>query len=393
MGQTTLAAYRPTKIHLQRQVAAEPGLPSYRPSWLLLIIVTAAVAGLTWGIMQQRMPEIDPRQVIANNLSAAKLALDAKRYVDPPEHSAVHYYTSVLALDPDNQEAHGGLMLLTDHFIEKAKAAILDGHFAEAALAIESVRRVQPTNRRLEFLESELRKAVEAHVAALNTETRANMTSSGLARSVRSAPAKDKAWTPLESERPAIPNSSMPNELENAAQASAGTKRPESLGSVDSPNAPAESTRDAYADVEHAYETAAQQIALHSRAQDREKPPMVSELSDRPVDQPSFGQPLASTGSVPEVPTTAALKPLKLVEPQYPQAAQVRGLEGWVDLTLTVAPSGDVIAARVEEREGSRSFERAALFAVRRWKYEPYTPSESSAPPKEILVRVGFRLE
>jgi TonB family protein len=388
MGHTTIAAYRPTKIHPQRQVAAEPGLPSYRPSWLLLIIVTAAVAGLTWGIMQQRMPEIDPGQVIANNLSAAKLALDAKRYVDPPEHSAVHYYTSALALDPDNEEALAGLTLLTEHFIEKAKASILDGHFAEAALAIDSVRRVQPTNRRLEFLESELRKAVEAHVAALNTETSAKVTSTGLARSVRSAPAKDEVRTPLKSERAALPNSTKSNELANAAQDSAGTNGPESLGSVSSLNAPGGSTRDAYADVEHAYETAAQQIALHSRAQEREMPPVVPESSDRPLDQPS-----ASAGSVPELPTSAPLKPLKLVEPQYPQAAQVRGLEGWVDLTLTVAPTGDVIDARVEEREGSRSFERAALFAVRHWKYEPYTPIESTAPPKEILVRVGFRLE
>jgi TonB family protein len=388
MGHTTIAAYRPTKIHPQRQVAAEPGVPNSRPSWLLLIIVTAAVAGLTWGIMQQRMPEIDPRQVIANNLSAAKLALDAKRYVDPPEHSAVHYFTSVLALDPDNQEALAGMSLLTSHFIEKAKAAILDGHFAEAALAIDSVRRVQPTNRRLEFLESELREAVEAHVAALNTETSANVTSTGLARSVRSAPAKDEIRTPLKSERPTLPNSAVPNELKSAADVSAGTNRPKSLRSVDTVDARAESARAAYADVEHAYETAAQQIALHSRAQEREKPFVTPELADWPVHQPS-----ASTGSVPEVPSTAALRPLKLVEPQYPQAARVRGLEGWVDLTLAVAPSGDVIDARVEEREGSRSFERAALFAVRQWKYEPYTPSESNAPPREIVVRVGFRLE
>jgi TonB family protein len=388
MGHTTIAAYRPTKIHPQRQASAEPGVPSYRPSWLLLIIVTAAVAGLTWGIMQQRMPEIDPRQVIANNLSAAKLAIDAKRYVDPPEHSAVHYFTSVLALDPDNQEALAGLTLLTNHFIEKAKAAILDGHFAEAALAIDSVRRVQPTNRRLEFLESELRKAVEAHVAALNSETSANVTSTGLARSVRSAPAKDAVRTSLKSERPAVPNGAVSNEFENPTGASAGAHRSESVPSADTSHARAESTRAAYSDVEHAYETAAQQIGLHSRAQKSEIPAATAEVSDPPFDEPA-----PSTGAGPEVPSTTALKPLKVVEPHYPQAAQVRGLEGWVDLTLTVAPSGDVIHARVEEREGSRSFERAALFAVRQWKYEPYTPSGSNAPPREIEVRVGFRLE
>ena len=389
MGHTTIAAYRPAKIHLQRQVAAEPGVPSYRPSWLLLIVATAAVAGLTWGIMQQRMPEIDPRQVIANNLSAAKLAIDAKRYVDPPEHSAVHYYTSVIALDPDNQEALAGLTLLTDHFIEKAKAAILDGHFAEAALAIDSVRRVQPTSRRLEFLESELRKAVEAHVAALNSETSANDTSTGLARSVRSSPAlrKDELRAPLKSERPLARSNEISSELTQAPPPSAVADpiAPLGVGNVDSRGI---GSGAAYADIEHAYETAAQQLALHVRAQESEKPAVAPVLSG-----PSIEERLRTAGSGPEVPRTAALKPLKLVEPHYPQAAQVRGLEGWVDLTLTVAPTGDVIDARVQEREGSRSFERAALLAVRQWKYEPYTPSESSAPPQEILVRVGFRLE
>ena len=390
MGHTTIAAYRPTKIHLQRQVAAEPGVPSYRPSWLLLIVATAAVAGLTWGIMQQRMPEIDPRHVIANNLSAAKLAIDAKRYVDPPEHSAVHYYTSVIALDPDNQEALAGLTLLTDHFIEKAKAAILDGHFAEAALAIDSVRRVQPTSRRLEFLESELRKAVEAHVAALNSETSANDTSTGLARSVRSSPAlrKDELRAPLKSERPLARSNEISTELTQAPPPSAATDPIAPLGDVGNVDSRGIGSGAAYADIEHAYETAAQQLALHARAQESEKPAVAPVLSG-----PSIEERLRTAGSGPEVPRTAALKPLKLVEPHYPQAAQVRGLEGWVDLTLTVAPTGDVIDARVQEREGSRSFERAALLAVRQWKYEPYTPSESSAPPQEILVRVGFRLE
>ena len=390
MGNTTIAAYRPTKIHLQRQVAAEPGVPSYRPSWLLLIVATAAVAGLTWGIMQQRMPEIDPRQVIANNLSAAKLAIDAKRYVDPPEHSAVHYYTSVIALDPDNQEALAGLTLLTNHFIEKAKAAILDGHFAEAALAIDSVRRVQPTSRRLEFLESELRKAVEAHVAALNSETSANDTSNGLARSVRSSPAlrKEELRAPLKSGRPLAPSNEISTELTQAPPASAATDPIAPLGDVGNVDSRGIGSGAAYADIEHAYETAAQQLALYARAQESERPAVAPVLSG-----PSIEETLRSTGSGPEVPSTAALKPLKLVEPHYPQAAQVRGLEGWVDLALTIAPSGDVIDARVEEREGSRSFERAALLAVRQWKYEPYAPSESNAPPQEILVRVGFRLE
>lgn len=395
MGHTTIAAYRPTKIHPRPQVAVEASAPDHRPSWLLLIVVTAAVAGLTWGIMQQRMPQIDPRQVIAHNLTAAKLAIDASRYIDPPEHSAVHYFNSVLTLDPDNQEALAGLSLLAAHFIEEAKTAILYGRFAEAALAIESVRRVQPTNRRLKLLESELRKAVEAHVAALKEEMSSRLTSTDRKATGSAAPANaaalihstrpsrtiEKAGTgaPLTVEPPLAPTHAISEER----QESAAVADPAGMAVSQAASAHA-----AYADLEHAYETAAQQIALYARNRTSETPAF-----DAVPSAPPLTQPLASAGRGPELPSPAVPKAIRLVEPQYPQAAQVRGIEGWVDLTLTVAASGDVIGARVEEREGSRSFERAALIAVRQWKYEPFAAPDSDAPPQEILVRVGFRLE
>lgn len=388
MGHTTIAAYRPTRIHPQRQILPESGTPSSRPSWLLLIIVTAAVAGLTWGIMQQRIPEIDPGQVIANNLSAAKLAMESDRYLDPPEHSALHYFTAVLALDPDNRQALRGLDLLAERFVDQAKSAILEAHFAEAALAIDNVRRVQPTNRRLEYLSSELREAVDAHVTALqslalapNTEVarpphRALSLDKGIPRNPEKASAGSKSSSAKSIS--AAGGTTEPSEISTAAEASERMPVPESRMMSSE-----RSTSSDYAGVEHAFETAAQQIALHSR----------SLMRDAPAAIPTSAQPLPASGSAPALPTPGALKALKLVEPHYPQAAQVRGIEGWVDLTLTVSPAGDVIAARVEEREGSRSFERAALIAVRQWKYEPYELADIASPPQEISVRVGFRLE
>jgi protein TonB len=248
----------------------------------------------------------------------------------------------------------------------------------------------------LELLQSELRKAVEAHVAALKDELSANLASARRAggaamtrvpatgvpatgRSIRPAVEKEAAHAPLNVDSALAPTNAMTRELKGSAAADPV----ESLSGSGAPD-----TQAVYADVEHSYETAAQQIALHARERADRKPAVVP----APL-PPSLDQPSASAGRGPELPSPAVLKAVKLVEPQYPQAAQVRGIEGWVDLTLTVAASGDVIDARVEEREGSRSFERAALLAVRQWKYEPFGAPDSNVAPREIPVRVGFRLE
>jgi protein TonB len=76
-----------------------------------------------------------------------------------------------------------------------------------------------------------------------------------------------------------------------------------------------------------------------------------------------------------------------MVQPVYPQEALMRGLEGWVDVSLQVSPSGDVIAPRVEESSRGRMFNRAALNAVQQWKYEPRSESADS---ERVRVRLKF---
>ena len=149
---TTPAARKPEPS----RSAAQPALTAARrlrtlrrPSWLALAAAVAAVAGLTWWITAQRAPAIDPRVLIASNLSAAQQALSAGRYVDPPENSAVHYYSTVLALDPTNAEATSGIDRIADVFLANAKAFIVDGRIADAVIALEDVRRLRPAHRRL----------------------------------------------------------------------------------------------------------------------------------------------------------------------------------------------------------------------------------------------------
>jgi TonB family protein len=77
-----------------------------------------------------------------------------------------------------------------------------------------------------------------------------------------------------------------------------------------------------------------------------------------------------------------------MVQPHYPQEALMRGMDGWVDVSLQVSPNGDVIDPRVEKSSRGRMFNRAALSAVEQWKYEPRSDGTIS---ERVLVRLQFK--
>jgi protein TonB len=84
--------------------------------------------------------------------------------------------------------------------------------------------------------------------------------------------------------------------------------------------------------------------------------------------------------------------PLVRVEPQYPPQATRRGLEGWVQVRFTISTAGSVKDATVVASSHS-IFERAAVQAVNKWKYQPQLAGGEpvEAPGNEVVLR--FELE
>jgi protein TonB len=367
----------------------------------VLIVATAIVAGLTWGIARQRTSQIDPRQVITVNLAAARLAIEDQRLVEPPEHSAAYYYRLVLTIDPTNEAARVGLDSLSEQLLEIAKNAILEQRFSNAVEALDDVRRIAPSHRRIPFIEAELRKALNAYAASMRAPVETNqpaerVATAGLPKPTRSA------------DGPPERNSTSPAKEAPPAK----TERVDRVPSA--PSAPGTATLASVAKVrEHESSSALAAIPIPSQSPS-ELETSTRQLSPQ-VDAPLSGQaheaqgpmqriepaivaPQSAAGGVAEpepVSVTAARiepKIVRMVPPEYPNSARDRGIEGWVDLTLIVAPSGEVVDARVDAREGAKSFERAALAAVRKWKYEIEGASGSSTP-LDVPVRVAFRLE
>jgi len=68
-----------------------------------------------------------------------------------------------------------------------------------------------------------------------------------------------------------------------------------------------------------------------------------------------------------------APQPVRTVPPHYPALAKRRGLAGNALVRFQVDERGAVVAAEVVECTGHSSFGRAALNAVRRWRFRPAT--------------------
>lgn len=90
--------------------------------------------------------------------------------------------------------------------------------------------------------------------------------------------------------------------------------------------------------------------------------------------------------SPPQVTTALAYR--TYVPPEYPREAWRRGLEGWVDVELTIGADGRVVDARVVSSQPRGIFERAALRAVVQWVFDPAAAGEGA---RTGIFRVDFR--
>jgi len=69
------------------------------------------------------------------------------------------------------------------------------------------------------------------------------------------------------------------------------------------------------------------------------------------------------------LPAHAELKPVKRVDPVYPPEAARAGTTGFVEVEYTVDASGKVASVSVVDARPARTFESAAVRAVKQWEF------------------------
>jgi TonB family protein len=100
----------------------------------------------------------DPIQA---ELALAKEAFDQGKFLEPAGESALDFYRSALALDPNSQAAKDGIRDVVDKILERAETALTSERHEEASRNIETARDIDPTHPRLSFLDTQMARERE----------------------------------------------------------------------------------------------------------------------------------------------------------------------------------------------------------------------------------------
>ena len=95
----------------------------------------------------------DPVQA---ELALAKEALDQNKLLEPAGESALDFYRSALALDPNSEAAKAGVRAVADRILSRAEAALTAEKLEEAIRNIETARDIDASHPRLSFLDTQI---------------------------------------------------------------------------------------------------------------------------------------------------------------------------------------------------------------------------------------------
>ena len=90
---------------------------------------------------------------------------------------------------------------------------------------------------------------------------------------------------------------------------------------------------------------------------------------------------------------TGDASPIVRINPKYPTSAARDGIEGWVQLSFNISPTGEVIDATIVNSEPKRIFDREALRAIKRWKYRPKVIEGVAQLQTGQTVQLDFKLD
>jgi protein TonB len=85
--------------------------------------------------------------------------------------------------------------------------------------------------------------------------------------------------------------------------------------------------------------------------------------------------------------------PLVRINPEYPMRARQRGVEGWVTIEFTISKAGTVINPTVVAAQPRKIFNRSALQAIRKWKYNPKIKDGEAVVRPGQKVTLEFSME
>ena len=273
-----------------------------------------------------------------------------QRLFSPAHDNALEYFLAVrvqLPNDPGNQAA---LVDLQPQLVIAAEQAMAHGNQPEAVRLVDLLQKVDdsaPALGRLRTSLAEAERLAREREQAVDAETRAlaERAEAELRRQAEANVARLAALRPT-------PTPSIP---EARPVAVAPNRTPADVAIAPAPAAP---------------------VRISAASQpDVPTPPPAARVPSRAV--------------VAEPPRNAVPKLIREVAPIYPESGTRRKLSGQVQVSFTIDADGDVKSPQVLSSNLPALFQRAALSAASRWKFEATGRTQTSSRTVEFAPPAG----
>lgn len=253
--------------------------------------------------------------------SAAKAAYTENRLYAPAGDNAVEYFLALRESSPGDASASSALTDLLPMTVIAIEQSLVREDFEESQRLIALLERVDGSHPALERLRQSAETGQREMVARI-------------AREEVSAEEQARRQAELERQRAA--------EQERQQQ---------------------EAARE-LAEQQAAEEEAARLAAAEELRQQQE-------AERRAAEQRAAEERRMAAAAAQSRPSAADLRPVSMPAPEYPSSALRTRQSGEVEVELTIGTDGSVTAARVIRADPARVFDRAALAAVERWRFQP----------------------
>jgi TonB family protein len=310
-------------------------------------------------------------------LHMAELAYQAGMLVEPEEYSAWTLYSRVVKAQPDNAAAHEGLTKVADDLVRRGETALEQGRFDDARGTVERIRAVLPEHAGAKALGDKIWPATG--VASNAREAESFKPEIPVQQPLPKVAPVEVA--PQPAPKPAVDPVVEASEAFEQAMAASRLLTPADQSAkhfvevlVDE-NPSHDLTRKARERLSREFLSRATQSleALDTEAAgiwiDEAEAIGVDANGVRTARSALTDQQIALESAKPL--PASALKIATYVAPEYPDRANERRIEGWVDLEFTILPDGTTSQVTVANASHENYFRREAIAAVEQWKFEP----------------------
>lgn len=404
----------PVGLATSRTVAARPNTTLIVAGIVALLIAAAGIA--LWQFRRSE-PEpappplpsgaLTPQEQIADNLARGQMAIVTDRLTDPRGSNAVEYFRAVLALQPDNSDAHAGLLRVGAALEARVVQALQEHDPARGASALMTLQRAVPDYPRLDELRTEL--------LALSRSTRTPMSvappTAPASRPQATAPVRAREQTPSPDTAPepaaTAPQAAGPSAAELDALAKLrgrgvlleppGNNAYEQVLALrekypDSTELHTEQQQLAFAFLERTRTALAAGDVDTAQTFLSRVDTLVPNMAATKALQTQLATAQQQRAFSTNIVQAATLKRVREVPPVYPREAQRLGVKGWVDVEFTIALDGTTQDVVVRSSQPQRTFDQAAVDAVKRWRFVPVT-RDGAAVAQRAAMRIRFELK